>query len=765
MALQKHLLVFSCALALAACGGNAPEAPGERQATMSASQRAVAADPAAYTALVQQLYVAFFGRPADPDGLAFHAATLARLQAPDELRAMAAAYGGNADVRAVIDSLANSPEAQDLYGGAPERLISALYRNSFNRDPDAPGLRFWLDAITTHGLSTGAAVTTILEGARGSDLLTFERKAAAARLFTGALDGANARALYSGHGPNALVRDLLAATRSASTDSEIGAAIDTGIGALRAGQGWIMRDGYAEVPGGARSIVLLAAPRQYAIVRQRLDTLAGVLAADLNARAGLHGPRWSVEVVQAAASVPAVRAQLQGRDGAILIGDVIMPTRVDLITGATSPDLTPYRTPQCTRYRFPSGQAVVEPARGSDQIWVNTQDPACRNGMALSVLRSVSETRQETDLMAKLDQMIAYHRSREQSNANWNRAYQRINALWVRDDTPRDGLGFWNDIPLFDRARIRYLETGTGQERLDALRTCLASGDEMCTFSGHGSDGFIVAEGPDPDTPMYSRDAVHFSSSELAANPVRAKFINMQSCSTQNFLQPGSFGTSLLMDGQAMLVMGSTMAIFQSNLVDKEAVQSMYQSLAHGATFAEAFAGKLDQPFWGLQGDPFVSLRPKPGGPQPKLVVDGKHYNVNPAVSRLTLGDSNGDSISYRTVTLANRGDAELRLRLNVYVTEVSAPQIVNPNGGQGFNSVFQREAPDANRDNVFGNVGDIVHVLPPGGELQLRLSFEALVNTTTWQRSRGLHTATYEIHANDPQSPRIVFELAANAN
>jgi len=765
MLLQTKLAIAAAALTIAGCGGSVPDTPALQTAAMGASHRAASTDVSNYAPLVQQLYVAFFGRAADPAGLAYHAATLARLQLPTDLRAMAAAYGTNANVRAVVDSLADSAEAQALYGGSPDRLISALYLNSFNRDADAPGLRFWLDAIRTQGLSTGAAITTILAGAQGSDVFTFERKADAARMFTTALDRAEARALYAGHGPNALVRDLLGATHSASADSEIGAAIDAGIAALKTGQAWTMGDGYAEVPGGARSVALLVAPAQLTLLRARLDTFAAVLAADLNARAGQYGPVWRVDVLQSATSVPAVRAQLRGRDGAILIGDVIVPTRTDLANGETYPDLTPYRTPECTRYRFPAGTQVVEPRPGSDHVWIANEDPACRNGMTVSVLRGSSAARQSAELTAKLDQMIGYHRARDATNARWTRAYQRINALWLRDDVKIDGPGFWKNIPLFERSRITYLAEGTGQQRLDALRGCLSGANEMCTFNGHGTPGMIVAEGPDPTKEVYSNDAVNFTSGDLAAMPVRAKFINMQSCSTQNFLIPYSFGTSLLTQGDALLVLGSTAVVIESSWVDKGMVQSMYQPLAYGATFAEAFAGKLDSTGWGLQGDPFISLRPKPSGPQPKLTVDGKHYNVHPAISRLALGDSTDRAKSFRTVSLANRGNADLALRLNIMTANTGArDRILNPAGGENYNLSFVREAPNANLESGFGNVGDIVHIIPPGGRLQLQLSFEALVNTSTGRQTRGVHTSTYELQSNDPQAPRVVFELVANA-
>lgn len=71
---------------------------------------------------------------------------------------------------------------------------------------------------------------------------------------------------------------------------------------------------------------------------------------------------------------------------------------------------------------------------------------------------------------------------------------------------------------------------------------------------------------------------------------------------------------------------------------------------------------------------------------------------------------------------------------------------------------------PAASTGSGFGNVGDVVHVVPPGGTLKLQMSFKAV---THWERKTlvtGTYTGTYELYSNDPQSPRVVFEMVGIA-
>src|SRR6185437_15991115 len=69
-----------------------------------------------YTSVVQELYLAYFGRPADPTGLQNFAAALLGVSAPTTLAGIAAAYSTNAEVKGLINSFATSTESGIQYG-------------------------------------------------------------------------------------------------------------------------------------------------------------------------------------------------------------------------------------------------------------------------------------------------------------------------------------------------------------------------------------------------------------------------------------------------------------------------------------------------------------------------------------------------------------------------------------------------------------------------------------------------------------------------
>ncbi|NNG25878.1 hypothetical protein [Telluria aromaticivorans] len=744
--------------------GSVGSAPAVTQESFAAERRAEF-KPDGHAELVQQLYLAFFGRPADPAGLAFYVNAMAKSGAPDDLLALADAYGRDSFVRALVNGLSGSPEARALYGDDPTRLIAALYRHGFNRDAEPEGLAYWLQAIQKERLDPAEAVLSILAGAQGSDLATFRRKVDASKIFTSSVDTPAGRSLYSGLGSNALVRSMLGTVFSASDDADIKKDVAASIDALGTGHAYVMQDDFAEVPAGGRTIALLVAAEQHATLRPRLDALERVLATDLNGRSGKHGPVWKIMVRQASATVPLVREQLKGMTAAILIGDVVVPRRVDGYYGEEVPNLEPYRNPFCTRYQFPNGPLAVEPGQWDSHIFDHNEDPACRHGMTVSLLRGSAPLRQDAELKAKLDQMITYHGASDRENARWSRGYTYVNALWLKLDPQPADIRWWDDIPLYETSELSIANEGRAADRLAAFKSCLTNSTEMCTFNGHGSRDLIVAEGPDPDSEFRSSDAVAFTIGQLREMTLRAKFVSLESCSTQNFLHPDSFGSTMLMAGETLLVMGSTSVAWAASDLDKHYIQEMYQWLSYGATFAEVFTGKMNTPATGIQGDPFISLRPKPSGPQPKLVIDGLHYNVHPAVVRLALGDSTSDSRTTRTLSITNPGASELRIRLSSapeYVT--STGRIPNPTGWSRGGFGFDRMEPAANARSGVGNVGDIVHVVAPGSSLQLKLGFEPEIDGLASRRNYGIYTGTYTMYSNDPQSPRITFEMSAIA-
>ena len=184
----------------------------------ASAQQAVATHAAAdYEAVVQQIYVAYFGRPADAAGLNRNEGLLAASAAPVALDDMSNAYASNAGLRSVVDSFNTSEESQALYVGDNRAFISSVYANLFNRAPDAAGLAYWSKAIDDGVLTRANAAISIMAGAQGSDKATVAAKTTVARNFTNALDTSAKAAAYSGMAANASVRSMLG-TVSGGTD-------------------------------------------------------------------------------------------------------------------------------------------------------------------------------------------------------------------------------------------------------------------------------------------------------------------------------------------------------------------------------------------------------------------------------------------------------------------------------------------------------------------------------------------------------------------
>jgi hypothetical protein len=111
--------------------------------------------------LMQQYYIAYYGRPADPEGLDFwvQAIELGALSFEDAI----AAFGASA-------------EFDLIYGDDPtaEEFFIAAYQNILNRAPDAGGLAFWLgvyDSYIAAGMTADEAraklVIDMVEGISG----------------------------------------------------------------------------------------------------------------------------------------------------------------------------------------------------------------------------------------------------------------------------------------------------------------------------------------------------------------------------------------------------------------------------------------------------------------------------------------------------------------------------------------------------------------------------------------------------------------------
>jgi len=169
-----------------------------------------------YVTVVQQLYVAYFGRPADTKGLSDFCAALDAAKVPATIAGVEAAYRTSAAVKTVVDSFSTAPESVSLYGNvSPEDFVMSVYQNVLNRAPDTKGYEFWVDALKKGFVTTANASLSIMAAAKVNttaqgliDAKTVDAKIAVATNFTTAITTLNAT--FSGDAAAAAARELLA---------------------------------------------------------------------------------------------------------------------------------------------------------------------------------------------------------------------------------------------------------------------------------------------------------------------------------------------------------------------------------------------------------------------------------------------------------------------------------------------------------------------------------------------------------------------------
>jgi hypothetical protein len=127
------------------------------------------------TEIVQQLYVAYFNRPADVAGLNFWVDALNK--------------GISSSV--ISAEFAKQKEYSDMFSGkVAEQVIDTVYVNMFGRHAEKGALDFYAPKIRAGIITIDKVVTDILKGAQGTDAEAYANKVAGATLFTQTLDTA-----------------------------------------------------------------------------------------------------------------------------------------------------------------------------------------------------------------------------------------------------------------------------------------------------------------------------------------------------------------------------------------------------------------------------------------------------------------------------------------------------------------------------------------------------------------------------------------------
>jgi len=764
---MRHLILLAALaallLGLVSCGGGQQSAQ-EHRAMATRNVQLSASVAVDYESLVQELYVGYFGRPADSGGLANYTAALSIANAPTTVRGLLDVYATNSAVKALLDSFAASDESQQLYPvcawiGCDARWISALYQGLFSREPDDAGEQFWSNALNSQGATRAAVLLSVLAGAQGSDAGLLARKVNIAVQFTRALDAAGLDYAYNGQPAAAIAREMMQNAPGFTDDAAVQANIDATVQRLASQFSGTVD----EATPLAHRILLLASAERFSDSGARLATLSSVMTADLNQ---LHhsGATWSATVALAANSVTAIRAQLKGYDGVLLIGQIPFPSS----GGMPFPDV--YRLPECPDFQIDSTGVVL------NGLAQHSADPRCQSGLMVSILRGTTAQAEATEVAIKLDQMIAYHRSSATANASWMQSFRFIEAGWFGGPENQWGdlSASWYGTSLYAADAISYLNQGTSSQRRDAFLDCIGRNTEICGASLHGSPQYLDFEGQGVIGQFYSSETTYLYGSQIAAQSVKAKYIDLASCNTQDFLVDQSIGTSLLMRGNALLTHGSTVETLYANTYEDDVIKNEYTLLQNGSTFAEAFYGRMEGTPLSIQGDPYITMRPAPTGPQPKLVIDGKHYGDTVSTVSLAMPDAVGGASSVRIVSFSNRGDADLHLRIGSMFA-VTGVDYGTSQGGEweyGDNAQYETDLKQIFSDGLVAiwpsfaieqNGGAMPVTLQPGRSVAIAYKLSVRTGADGKPKRPGLYTGQLTITSDDPSSARIYLAVRGN--
>jgi len=202
-------------------------------------------------AQIQALYLAYFGRPADPEGLAYWTT-----QNADSSQAQ------------VANAFSATPEyIASIALKSTSQIVVDYYQRLFNRAPEAAGLTYWVNQIDTGALTTqsvGLALVTSAKSQTGTaDSIAVASKLTGADQFTTEVAKSNA-GILAYRGVNGLAAGLsyLAPVQTVTTipsafqTTEIVNALIASNGILNGGAGAVMifgSEGNDTINGGAGS--------------------------------------------------------------------------------------------------------------------------------------------------------------------------------------------------------------------------------------------------------------------------------------------------------------------------------------------------------------------------------------------------------------------------------------------------------------------------------------------------------------------------------
>jgi hypothetical protein len=224
-----------------------------------------------YLAQVQQLYIAYFGRPADPIGLQYWATQI---------------DAANGSIAAVQAGFSASTESQALFGNKSTiDKVTAIYQNAFGRAPEPAGLAYWVAQLDSGKVTQAQASWTIQQSAGAGDAAAVQNKLTAAQAFTAQIDTTAEIQGYQGTGAADAGRAFLATVNqnNASATAAVAAApsaLATAVAAGGTGSTFVLTAGVDNLVGTSGNDTFTADNTGTTKVLGAADTVNGGAGTD-----------------------------------------------------------------------------------------------------------------------------------------------------------------------------------------------------------------------------------------------------------------------------------------------------------------------------------------------------------------------------------------------------------------------------------------------------------------------------------------------------
>jgi len=227
----------------------------------------------AYTDTVQKVYIAYYGRAADPGCLAFWSGQMDT-------------NGGS--LAAIMASFGASAEATTLYGSLTNTaMVNAIYKQSFGRDADFAGLMYYAGQLSAGTMTAVSIAQNIFDGAAGTDATLLANKLVVAKAYTAAINTSSEVVAYSGTVSAAAARTLLSTVDATTTTAgfDVATSITSMVtvantAAVVAGKAFTLTSLTDTFVGGAGADVFTADNTATASASSTADNLTGGAGAD-----------------------------------------------------------------------------------------------------------------------------------------------------------------------------------------------------------------------------------------------------------------------------------------------------------------------------------------------------------------------------------------------------------------------------------------------------------------------------------------------------